>query len=307
MTSDPQIGFNWGNSGGGRPDGDTNAMNTYAFLVSQIKRSSCPQTVVGIAGDINFESNGYENNFHHDAFAAGDKSYFFADLLGNHDLLQITSKYSMIPAAITSNPFYWPNAISIPYQFPLPAPFSGYTSVSANPSTTYYTHNNANYYVLGLYNKNSANTSTPPVAYYVAIHNNFDDGLPALNKVKAWYSNLAQNYKVPIILASHWVDSSANGPAGTTNLYAFVQSLPVAAILVGHRQCSNTFHNDHCSRRDTPYELYYTGAVNSNGKSIPSINTNGVRDRIFFSISLNSTTVQIIRKTWTNGGRYGDF
>jgi hypothetical protein len=54
MTSDPQIGY----SCCGRYDGDNNAMNTYDFLVSQIKRTNCPQTFVGIAGDMNFKSNG---------------------------------------------------------------------------------------------------------------------------------------------------------------------------------------------------------------------------------------------------------
>jgi hypothetical protein len=55
MTADPQIGL----TPFGRYDGDTNAMNTYDFLVTQIKNAKCPQTFVGIAGDMNHQSNGY--------------------------------------------------------------------------------------------------------------------------------------------------------------------------------------------------------------------------------------------------------
>jgi hypothetical protein len=117
----------------------------------------------------------------------------------------------MIPKKLTSNPFYWSNAVSIAHQYYLTVPYSGYQSASATPSITYQTSNSANSYnsyILGLYNKGSPNTKGTPIAYYVAIHNNFDDGKTALIQAKNWYNK--QNTTVPIILVSHWVNSFAD-------------------------------------------------------------------------------------------------
>lgn len=59
MTSDPQFRFGQYNNGG-RKDGEKNAIKTYKFLGSQVNQISCPQSFIGVSGDLNHEKSDWQ-------------------------------------------------------------------------------------------------------------------------------------------------------------------------------------------------------------------------------------------------------
>ena len=73
----------------------------------------------------------------------------------------------------------------------------------------------------------------------------------------------------------------------------------VVVILGGHYFCWDAYSNDHCDRRSAQDRFVWD--LNFYNKKVKYINTSGVRDRVFWSISVNENTVFLKRKAWTKG------
>ena len=158
---------------------------------------------------------------------------------------------------------------------------------SFNPRGDYYCKNkDAFYYTVSLAEPGTGVIS----AYLVQLHNKINS-LGARNYLSRILNDSSIDKTLPIIIIVHQFGSSSY------ELADIVKKLNVAAIIMGHENCTGTSHCDYKSALKDTADRHHK-LKNIHGSLIPTFNVNSIFNNIFWAFSLDSVNEEVSFKRY---------